>query len=380
VRRVHVLHILAERGYSGGELQLEYLIRHLQARGHRNTVLLPPGARFAEPARRLGADVRTAPLRAPWHPGLWRGVRAALREGPDVVHFGCGRSLLWGGLAARGSPALKVTTRRIDYPIGRGLRGWRYRRLVDHVVANCAAVRARVLAAGVPEERVTLVHEGIDLAPWQGIRAGRDAARAALGLPPDAVVVTCAATLRPRKGQRVLIDAFAALAPRFERALLVLAGRGSDRAALEAHVARAGLGARVRLPGAVSPMQPLYAASDVFCMPSFHEGLSNACLEASAAGLPLVVTSVGGLPEIVAHGVTGEVVPPGDVAALAAALERMLADPDLRARCGAAGAARTAEMFPATRMAERTEALWIRLLAERAGGQAHRSPATGTPG
>lgn len=364
---MRVLHVLAETGYSGGEVQLEHLLAHLQAQGHANTLLLPPEAKFEAVARRLGADVRLAPLRTPWSPSLWHGVRAAVLESrPDVLHFGCGRSLLWAGLAARrcGVP-LRITTRRIDYPIGRGLRGARYRKLVDHVVANCASVLARVRAAGVPEDRVSLVHEGIDLKPWQGIRCARVRARELLGLPADALVVSCAASLRPRKGQAVLIDAFAALAVAHPQAVLVLAGEGTDHAALRARVERAGLAARVRLPGAIRPVQNLYAASDVFCMPSFHEGLSNACLEASAAGLPLVVTAVGGLPEIVADGVTGAVVPAGDAPVLSRALAAQLADPTLRDRYGAAGAQRTAAMFTHDKMAREMEALFLRLLAAR---------------
>ncbi len=365
VDQVHVLHVLAERGYSGGEVQLEHLLAHLQAKGHRNTLLLAPGARFADVARRLGAAIVEAPLRSPWHLGLWRGVRAAIVGlRPEVVHFGCGRSLLWAGLAARGLPiALRVTTRRIDYPIGRGLRGWRYRTLVDHVVANCASVRRRVLEAGVPGEAVSLVHEGIDLAPWQGVLTRRSAARRTLGVDADALLVSCGASLRPRKGQRVLIDAFASLAERLPHAVLILAGEGTDAAALAKHAARRGLAARVRLPGAIRPVQDLYAASDVFCMPSFHEGLSNACLEASAAGLPLVVTDVGGLPEIVAHGETGEVVASGNASALGDALGKLLGDAALRQRYGAAGAERTASLFTHTRMAAAMESLFARLLA-----------------
>lgn len=366
---MRLLHVLAERGYSGGEVQLEHLLAHLQANGHTNTVLLPPAARFAAVARALGVEVLEAPLRSPWHPGLWRGVHGALRRlRPDVLHFGCGRSLLWAGMAARRVRVpLKVTTRRIDYPIGPSWRGWRYRALVDHVVANCASVRRRVLDAGVPTERVTVVHEGIDLAPWQGLARGRAEARRALNLPADALVVSCAASLRPRKGQRLLIDAFARVARAHPRGVLFLAGEGTDQRALRARAGALGLADRVRIPGAVRPVQRLYAASDVFCMPSWHEGLSNACLEASAAGLPLVVTDVGGLPEIVMHQTTGEVVAPGDVAALATALDKMLADPEWRRRAGAAGAQRTAGMFTHTRMAAATEALWSRLLAEGSG-------------
>jgi glycosyltransferase involved in cell wall biosynthesis len=368
---------LAERGYSGGEAQLEHFLAHMQAHGHTNTIVLVPGAHFGDVARGLGVEVLEAPLRTPWHPRLWRRVRAAVATiHPDVLHFGCGRSLLWAGLAARGQRVpLKITTRRIDYPIGAGWRGKRYRSLVDHVVANCEAVRQRVLAAGVPASRVSLVHEGIDLVPWQGILAQRDAARRALGIDPAASVVSCAASLRPRKGQRVLIDAFVEVAARVPASVLFLAGEGTDRAKLRAHADARGLGDRVRLPGAVRPVQQLYAASDVVCIPSFHEGLSNACLEASAAGLPLVVTSVGGLPEIVEHGVTGDVVPPGEVAALSTALVRQLVAPELRVRFGAAGAARTARMFTHTGMAQGMETLCARLLAAGSApaGATHRS-------
>ena len=363
---MRLLHVLAERGYSGGEVQLEHLIAHLQAQGHANTLLLVPGAKFESVARRLGAEVMHAPLRSPWAVGLWCGVRRTITASrPDVLHFGCGRSLLWAGLASRGLDVpLRITTRRIDYPIGASFwKGGRYRRLVDHVAANCESVRRRVLAAGVPPERVTLVHEGIDLAPWQGIVSQRAASRVALGLEAEALVVSCAASLRPRKGQALLIDALANLEARFPNAVLILAGEGTERDALRARAERLGIADRVRVPGAIRPVQQLYAASDVFCMPSFHEGLSNACLEASAAGLPLLVTDVGGLPEIVEHGVTGEVVASGDVPALTASLARLLDDAGLRARMGAAGAVRTARLFTAERMARGMEALFLRLLA-----------------
>ncbi len=360
--------MLAETGYSGGEVQLEHLLRHLQQRGHENHLVLPPRARFAAVAADLGVPVATLDLRRPLSTGAVARLRSHVRRlGPDVLHFGCGRSLLWGGLATVGiGTPVKVTTRRIDYPIGRSLyRGGRYRRLVDHVVANCRSVERRVLDAGVPRSRVTLVHEGIDVAPWREARADRDAARERLGLPADALVVSCAATLRPRKGQRLLVDAFARLAAERAGAVLVLAGAGSDLEMLRERAAQTGLGDRIRVPGPVSPVRDLYAASDVFTMPSFHEGLSNACLEAAAAGLPQVVTSVGGLPEIVEDGRHGFVVEPGDVASLADRLARLADDAALRARFGAAAQAHVTRTFTAARMAGGMESLFVRLVEER---------------
>lgn len=368
---MRVLHVLAETGWSGGEVQLEHLVRHLHERGHENAFALLPGATFRRVAEELGRRVFDVNLRRPLRSGGLLAARRAIREfRPDVVHFGCGRSLLWGGLAARGIEGpVKVTTRRIDYPIGRGaFRGGRYRRLVDHVIANCEAVRRRVLEAGLPEDRVTLIHEGIEVGPWLEVRQDRAAARERLGLPAEALVVCCAATLRPRKGQRVLVEAFQRLAGRFPDALLVLAGDGTDRAALTELVAREGLAERVRIPGPIRPVRDLYGASDIGAMASYHEGLSNACLEQSAAGLPLVVTNVGGLPEIVDDGVTGFVVEPGDIAGFEDRIGRLLGDDALRARTGEAGRRRTAERFTAARMARRTEELLIRLCAARRPG------------
>lgn len=360
---MRLLHVLAERGFSGGEVQLEYLVRHLHDHGHDNAFVLAPGARFARVPRELGLPIAYADLRRPWWPPAVAALRRAVRaHRPDVLHFGCGRSLLWGGVATLGLEVrVRVTTRRIDYPISRAWHhGGRYRWLVDHVVANCEGVRRRVLAAGVPGQRVTVVHEGIDPEPFSDLHSLREAARERLGLPAGAVVVGCAATLRPRKGQRLLVEAVAHEG--FEDVVCVLAGEGTHRRALERLVRRRGLAARVRLPGVVSPIQDLLAACDLFCMPSHHEGLSNACLEAAAAGLPLVVSDAGGLPEIVEDGTTGRVVPAGDVPALREALLEFVRDPRRRVAAGRAGAERVGRLFTAARMAESMESLFQRLL------------------
>jgi len=360
---MRLVHILAETGWSGGEVQLDHLVRHLHRQGHEQHLVLEPGAEFARVGDELGLPVHRARLRRGYRPSVQKQVRRVVGDiAPDVLHLGCGRSLLWGGWACRslGVP-LRYTTRRIDYPIGRSWwRGGRYRQLVDHVIANCRSVERRVLDAGVPTARVTLLHEGIDMAPWTALSDGGAPAREALGLPGDAIVVSCAATLRPRKGQRELIAAFDRAAAAHPRAALVLAGAGPDLEALRAQAAA--VSTRVLVPGPIRPVADLYRATDLFVMPSFNEGLSNACLEASAAGLPLVVSSVGGLPEIVADGETGAVVAPGDSDALADALGRYLGDAALRRDHGAAGRRRTTAMFTAERMARATEDLLLRLL------------------
>jgi len=361
---VKILHVLAERGYSGGEVQLCYLVKHLAQRGHTQEFVLIEGARFKSVADELGLRVHTVNLRDPVKPDVWMRMRRALHESqPDLVHFGCGRSLLWGGLMTAGIKGPKrITTRRIDYPIGGGLRAMRYRHLVHHVVVNCRSVYDRVRSAGVPKERITLIHEGVDGAAWRGVRRHRELSRVRLDLPKQAVVISQAATLTPRKGQSYLLEAFANVAEEFPKAMLVFAGGGSDMPRLRSRASELGVQGRVRMPGSIRPIRDLYAATDLFCMNSFHEGLANACLEASAAGLPLVVSDVGGLPEIVDDGVTGSVVPPGDVEAITLALRRYLADEELRRVAGAAGAERTSRLFTVKGMTEGMESLFQRVV------------------
>ena len=359
-----LLHCLAEQGYSGGEVQLRMLAEHFAKQGYEQGVLLAPGARFRATAEDLGLPVWEAPLRRWWRPDLRAKIRRAFREfNPDVTQFADGRSHYLAGLAARGHRSKKFTIRRIDYPIRRGWKGgFRYTQLVDHTIAICDAIRQRLLAAGVADDRITLVYDGLDPGPWTGLREQRAEARQRLGLPSDAFVITLAGVLRPRKGQHVLIDAFAQLVDEFPEAVLFLAGDGSEMGRLRQQVTRMRLGEKVKLPGRVSPVFDVYAASDVFTMPSFHEGLCNACLEASFAALPQVVSTAGGNAEIVVDGETGYVVPKGDADALAAALRRYLAAPATAVAHGAAGLERSMRMFTDDHLGPEVQAVVEQLL------------------
>lgn len=365
-RPLRILHVLAETGYSGGESQLRLILEHLIAQGHENQIVLPRGAKFTAVARELGVPVHEAPLRRWWRPDLWFRLRAVYRRvAPEVIHFACGRSVLLGGLAALGVPAKKFTIRRIDYPIRRGLLGgFRYTRLCDHTIAICDAIRQRLLAAGVPNDRITLVYDGLDPAPWTGLQGGKAAARVRLGIPADAQVIACAGVLRPRKGQHVLLAAFGKIAADYPNAVLFLAGGGTELEKLKAEAASLGLQKRVFLPGPVRPVFDVYAAADVFTMPSFHEGLCNACLEAGFAALPQVVSTAGGNGEIVVDGETGAVVPSGDSEALAGALALYLQNPAIGAVHGAAGRERCLRLFTADRLGPEIEAVVQQLVVQ----------------
>jgi glycosyltransferase involved in cell wall biosynthesis len=364
--RVRILHVLGERGFSGGEVQLEYLLDHLVARGHDNLLVLQPGAQFARVAGRLAIPVTQVRMRSGQDPLAWLAVRRTVRRlRPELVHLACSRAHWVTAFACLGMPRpVRVVTRRMDYPLRhRRLSRWLYGRAVHAAVAISAAVRREITTVGVPEAQVHLIHEGVPPEAFAEVRQRREQARARLGIAPDRLVVLCAASLRPRKGQIHLVRAFAAVRREVPAALLVLAGEGSERQALAALAERLGLGESVLLPGRVPTLDCL-AVADIACIPSLLEGLSVFSLEAMAAGLPVVASAVGGLTESVADGVTGLLVPPASPAELQTALLQLLRDPALRARMGAAGPERVRQRFSARGMAEKTETLYEVLLAK----------------
>jgi colanic acid/amylovoran biosynthesis glycosyltransferase len=180
-------------------------------------------------------------------------------------------------------------------------------------------------------DRLEIVHCGVDAERFAPVdRSARD---------PGALEVLCLGRLVPDKGQVILLDAVAALRRDGSDARLTLAGDGPDRGALEAHAKALGVADAVRFVGAVGQdrIRELYAAADVFCLPSFAEGVPVVLMEAMACGLPVVTTRITGVPELVDDGRSGMLVRPGRSDELAGALQRMLDDPEMRRRLGETG-------------------------------------------
>ena len=321
-RKLRIVHVDTETGFSGGEVQVFLLLEGLRARGHEVLLISPPGSRCEREARARGFETRTVRTRndldARGVYGLWRAFR---ESGADLVHLHTGRATWLGGLAARlaGLPAL--TTRRMDRHVRPGLRTQLiYRVFTQRAVAISPAVARRLSDAGVPEERMRTISSSVDPRAVEP-RVGRDARRRAGRVPEDALLLLVLANLVPRKGVDVLLEALVGLEP---APRLWIAGDGPERGALEAQAQQLGLAERVHFLGRCDDTGDLLAACDVFVMPSRLEGLGVAALEAMAAGRPVVASRVGGLAGLVVHERTGLLVPPDDVASLADALRRLL--------------------------------------------------------
>ena len=366
-RPLRIVHVDAERGFSGGEVQAFLLIEGLRARGHENLLCCRPGSRSQAEAGARRLETRLVRMRnhldLPAVPALARVFR---RWSADLVHLHTGRATWLGSLAARWAGRPAVATRRFERPLK---RNWRtrltYSTLLRRAVAISPAVAEQLAEAGVPGDRIITINSAVDpesLMP----KAGRDATRLAESAAPDALVLLTVGSLVRRKGHDVLLAALAGLHTDGQRPLLWIAGDGPERASLEKQAAELGLQGQVHFLGRRSDVPDLLAACDAFVLPSRREALGVAALEAMAAGRPVVASRVGGLAQAVVHDRTGLLVPADQPEALTEALARLLRDQELRDRLGAAGPSRVAEGFLAEQMVHAYEKLYREVLEERA--------------
>ena len=288
-------------------------------------------------------------------------VRRLRAEKPDILHCHLLRANLYGSIAARlaGTKAVICTIRNIDEYVTSPDLLSRSLRLVERLtagwVAKYVAVSDNVRRAIIkhlkfsPEKIITILN-AVDLAPFQQPRLSGPSLRAQLGLSPEALVIGSVGSLIPRKNYASLIRCLNELTTSCPVQLLLI-GEGEERRSLEALAAELDLANKVRLPGFRSDIPEVLAAMDIFAFPSLGEGLPRALMEAMAAGLPCVVTEVGGNAEAVVDGETGYVISPGDGPGLKAALLRLIQNGELRKKFGAAGKKRAFTLFNPKRLA-----------------------------
>ncbi len=356
-----VLHVEGGRHYYGGARQVVYLLEGLAQRGIDNVLVCPPGAAVAGPAAPF-AEVLPTTLRGDLDVAFVARLRSHIRAvRPDLVHLHSRRGTdVWGGIAAKSAGVPCVLSRRVD----NRERGWvvaaKYR-LFDRVIAISEGIRDVLLDEGVPAQRVRCVRSALDARPWLQ-PVDRASFRREFGLDHDAIVIGVVAQLIRRKGHRHLFDALKTLVAERPRLRVLLFGQGPLRAELEARVAREGLASIVRFVGFRDDLPRWMGGLDVLAHPADREGLGIALLQAQAAGVPVVASRAGGMPEAVDDGATGFLVAPGDVRALADALCRLVDDPALRERMGAAARARVLERFSLDAMVDANLAVYREVL------------------
>jgi glycosyltransferase involved in cell wall biosynthesis len=365
-------HLSKVKGIAGSERHLLTLLPGLRARGVETTMIVleepeNPADDFCAAMSGQGVAVERVPVRGDLDPGLTgRLARVLHAAAPDIAHTHLIHADLYGLPAARraGVPGA-VSSRHNDNPFRRRplirmANRWAMRR-ADRVIAISGALADFVRRVeGVPAEKVVTVRYGLD--PLDYPSGARAEARASFDGRDGEALIGYFGRLIAQKGVDTLLAAFANVRQDHPSARLAVVGDGDRRAALEVQAAALGLNEAVTFAGWVADAACLMPGCEVVAMPSRWEGFGLVALEAMSASRPLVASRVSALPEIVVDGETGLLVPPDDPAALAAALNALLADPARAEAMGRAGRARLVERFSVDRMIRETLAVYEAVL------------------
>jgi glycosyltransferase involved in cell wall biosynthesis len=375
--RIRVLHVQKTIGIAGSERHLLQLLPALVERGiEAKMLVLGAGSfeLFVNAMRERGIEVSSIPAGHHANPLLlWRLLKEIERWSPHIVHTHLIHADLYGQIAARGRGVTGVSSVHGTHPFYRREPGRSVARLAGHLAARTIAISryagdfAREMGIA-PPQRVRVVPYGIDPTSWLGTKEDRAEQRRALCLDPDEIAVGVASRLVPGKGHDVAIRAFAAVAERLPKARLLVAGDGPLRREVE-EMARYNLPSRqVSILGFVEDIRGFFSACDLVLfpsLPSFGEGFGLAALEAMAAGVPVVASNAGPLPEVVSDGESGLVVAAGDDQAWAEAIFTLASDRPLRLRLGNEARARAFREFSVEDMADRTVAVYREVVNER---------------
>jgi glycosyltransferase involved in cell wall biosynthesis len=352
-------------------------LTYLRRLGFDLHVVVSDGPELAPFAAREGVPVYPLEMARAITP--LRDLRTVLRLArllralrPEVVHSHTPKGGLLGMIAATlaRTPVRVYHLRGLPFVTARGARRALLRAtervsclLAHRVLAVSHSIREVAVEEGLcPAGKIRVLlggsGNGVDAERYRPASAeARRASRARVGIPEDALVIGFVGRLTRDKGIAELAEAWGTLRAREPRLHLLVVGWDELGPGLEAVGAALRADARVRCTGPVDDAAPLYAAMDVLALPTYREGFPNVALEAAAAGLPVVGTATPGCQDAVLDGVTGRLVPAQDAEALAEALAPYLAEPDLRARHGAAGRARVVKEF-------RREAIWDAIAEE----------------
>jgi glycosyltransferase involved in cell wall biosynthesis len=384
---IRVLRVIARLNMGGPALHVAYLTAGLRERGYDTTLVAGSLARGEDSmdfvTRELGIEVEHLPALhreiAPWRDivAVFKLARLIQRLRPQILHTHTAKAGAVGRLAAvlagPARPPIVVHTFH-----GHVLRGYfdpirtfgfrllerRLARISTALIAVSPEVRDDLVGLGVaPAEKFAVVRVGIGLEDRvSGDSNGRVETRRVMGIPPERFTVGWIGRMTAVKRTDDVLLAFRALRERGVDATLCMVGDGPDRDHVERRAHELGIMRDTLFLGYQEEVAPYYAAFDAMVLSSGNEGTPVSAIEALAAGRPVVATRVGGVPDVVRDGEDGYLVETGAIDEIAAALERLAADPALRERMGESGRARVLPRYSVGRLIDDVDRLYRSLL------------------
>jgi glycosyltransferase involved in cell wall biosynthesis len=379
---LRVLQLISSGGYYGAENMLLNLVGNDQVRASQNLLAVfhnrhQPNTELYDRAMQRGMKAELVPCQGRLD---WRGVahirRLARAHDIDIIHTHGYKADLYGYVAARREGKPIVATCHNWLAGGAMLAAYNFLDRValkhfDAVGAVSQTIAEKLLSLGVRRERITVIPNGIDVHAFDAPPAAQVRKEQVIGI---------VARLDLQKGFEYLLNAIAALRPSFPEVRLLIVGEGPDRARIEEMVSRKNLDGMVTIAGQQTDMPGVYAAIDIFVLPSLNEGLPMTLLEAMAASKPVVATRVGAVPTVITNGETGLLVEPADGAGLTKALSQLLADPELRRRLAQKARAHVEQDYTAAAMARKYLAMYRDVLTRRGSSETSQTHALATDG
>ncbi|MCX7717534.1 MAG: glycosyltransferase family 4 protein [Candidatus Sumerlaeaceae bacterium] len=364
-----IIHTNFLRGWGGQSNRILMESLGAAAAGHEVLLSVPGDSELARRARAAGLRIDDSVsyrggLRAATLGDVMRLRRLLETFRPDILHLHGGRDS-WLAVAAlstitRADRPRVIRCKHNVFPVAQHpLNVWQYSRFFERIVClstaiveQCASIR------GVRRENLRLIPSASEAERFARNIQARRRVRAEFALKDDHIVVILVGRLRPEKGHEVLLRAAPTILAANPQVRFLLAGGGSMRSDLERLAATLCISEHCLFAGFREDVPDLLSAADIAVQPSLSEGLGTSVLEACAAGLPVVASRTGGIPDVILDSETGILVEPGSHDALASALIKCASDPVLRERLGSAGRKRVSEEFSPERLVERTLELY----------------------
>lgn len=364
--KLRVVHAIGQLSAGGLERQLCGLLEALDpSRVESSVATFAEGGRFHQPIAALGVPITVFPRRGPD-----RAFRLAahLRSSRGHLVYAWGAAAMVYGRAAGALARVRVVTHDgsmggLPLPPRVRLANLALLPLTAAFVCNSHRRGAELLRRlPVHASRIAVIENGVAIPDLVADFGSAARLRAELDLP-EGPIVGCVGRLDRLKNQAAIVEAARLLIDRGRPVSIVLVGEGPERRALALRAAALGIGDRVRLVGEQRDVQAFLRGFAAFAFPTLLEGMPNAVQEALACGVPVVASDVGDVSLLLADGACGIVIPPGDVAALADGLFRLLGDDDLAKRVAAAGRSHMRQRYSMEATARRTEELLTRVMA-----------------
>jgi glycosyltransferase involved in cell wall biosynthesis len=348
---VKIAQIEKQLSWGGQTQQALLLAKGLKELGINSSIICQPGSIISLRSKEEGLKTFELPMKGS---DLFLSIFSLRRilkgERIDIIHAHSPRAHLLASLSCMGTSTKVVRTKHNVNPIKGSIFGKiQYGFMTDRLVAVSEEVKRQMVSDGIPPEMIEVVYNGVEIGRFDPDRRHEEI-QEEFHLKGRKVVGSVM-RLHPSKGIMTLIESIGAVAMKVQDVKFLIAGKmGENRLWIEREVMRRGIGQWVVFSDFRRDIPSILSVMDIFVLPSLREGLGSSILEAMAMGKPVIASCVGGIPEVVVHGHTGLLVPPGDAFELSCRIVELLSDKEKMRKMGMEGRKRVEELFSLEKM------------------------------